>query len=203
MAVEMFNPRWYYRGDVKPEGQKQIKDLFERYLNDPRYFSKPESWECTCSSSWERPENEELPWIQWLEVLKPHLNEFVEEMKPKTDIQIIPQQAWANHYDTGHYQEYHKHSGVSTNISVVYFYDIPEDDCGFRFNNDEFYEYDGSGLDSLFELPVGFYVTPKDIKTGSVVMFPSHYAHSVVPNRSNKRRTTMSANIFIIPQNPA
>ena len=34
MTVEMFSPRWYYRGTLPDDNQKQIIDAFDIFLSD-------------------------------------------------------------------------------------------------------------------------------------------------------------------------
>ena len=48
------------------------------------------------------------------------IDDAIEKLKPTTDIEIIPQDAWANKYDTGHFQEYHTHEVPYCNLSIVY-----------------------------------------------------------------------------------
>ena len=83
-----------------------------------------------------------LPWNQWLDCIRDSIDDAIEKLKPTTDIEIIPQDAWANKYDTGHFQEYHTHEVPYCNLSIVYLYDIPDDnDVGFRFWYDDHSKY--------------------------------------------------------------
>ena len=77
-----------------------------------------------------------------MDCIRDSIDDAIEKLKPTTDIEIIPQDAWANKYDTGHFQEYHTHEVPYCNLSIVYLYDIPDDnDVGFRFWYDDHSKY--------------------------------------------------------------
>ena len=83
---------------------------------------------------------------------------------------------------------------------MVYLYDIPDDnDVGFRFWYDDHSKYKKAGLVHMhLNYPVVPGVTPK-VKQGDLLIFPSHYAHYVAPNKNDKPRITFSGNLFVVP----
>lgn len=141
----------------------------------------------------------ELAWNDWLECLRLSIDDALDKLKPTVDVEVIPQDAWANKYNKGHFQEYHTHEVPYCNLSMVYMYDIPDnDDVGFRFWYDDHSKYKKSGLAHIFDLPCSPVIIPK-VKQGDIMIFPSHYAHYVSPNKSDKPRITFSGNLFVVP----
>ena len=67
-----------------------------------------------------------------------------------------------------------------------------------KFYNSQYPQYKASGLDDAFELPTAPTITPK-AKQGDVIIFPAHYPHMVSPNKGDSVRITLSANLFVMP----
>ena len=198
MTIEMFCPKWYYHSTLSEETQKEIKTLFDSQVYDDIIYTES-PWDCNCLTTFQSKSNANLPWNQWLDCIRDSIDDAIEKLKPTTDIEIIPQDAWANKYDTGHFQEYHTHEVPYCNFSIVYLYDIPDDnDVGFRFWYDDHSKYKKAGLVHIFELPCSPVITPK-VKQGDILLFPSHYAHYVAPNKNDKPRITFSGNLFVVP----
>lgn len=197
-TIEMFCPQWYYHSTISNEYQEQIKRLFDSQVyDDSIYTASP--WDCDCLTTFQSESNMKLPWNDWLECIRLDIDDAIDKLKPKIDIEVIPQDAWANKYNRGHFQEYHTHEVPFCNLSMVYFYDIPDnEDVGFRFWYDSHSKYKKSGLAQAFDMPVFPRVIPK-VKQGDFMIFPSHYAHMVAPNRNDKPRITFSGNLYVVP----
>lgn len=195
----MFSPRWYYRGTLPDDNQKQITDAFGIFLSDDKNFSNRDEWNCNVLTTYQSPHNDEAPWSVFLEMIRPVVDEFMESMRPKIDLTVKPQEGWANKYLKGHYQEHHCHSVPFCNLALVYFYQQEDDECPyFKFYNSQYPQYKASGLDDAFELPTAPIITPK-AKQGDVIIFPAHYPHLVSPNKGDSVRITLSANLFVMP----
>lgn len=201
MSIEMFCPKWYYLGTVSDDKQKEIRDLFDEFLSNDENFTAPEHWHCNVSTTIYNDSNLDAPWSELLDCLREQINQFLEETQPTKDIELIPQEAWANKYKQRDFQEYHDHSVPNCNLSMVYFYKEPSEVL-FRFYDNEDARYKHSGLKEVLSIPSSTSITPK-AKQGDVIIFPSHYPHYVVPNREDAERITLSANFLVTPQQPA
>ena len=203
MSVEMFAPAWYYVGDVNEEYQKRIEDLFKPFISNDDNFSDAVGWNCNVQTSFQHANNGSAPWTQWLECLRPQVDEFMDELQPLCDIEIIPQEAWVNKYHKGDHQEYHDHAVPQCNLSMVYFHTLtPGEMSNFKFYNNSHSLYKSCGLVDVFNLPTGFAIEPK-IRQGSLVIFPSFYPHYVTPNNSDHERVTLSGNFWVVPDDKA
>ena len=197
----MFCPQWYYTGTVSEENQQRIAELFDDFVSNDDNFSESPDWNCPSLTTIHNEANGQAPWSEWLECIRDHIDSFLEETQPTKDIQIIPQEAWANKYKAGHFQEYHDHAVANCNISMVYFYK-EFDETLFRFYNNEDSKYKSSGLKEVLSIPSSNTVTPK-VTQGDIIIFPSFYPHYVCPNPYHEERITFSANFLVTVQQPA
>ena len=199
MTVQVFSPKWFFHDRLSEEDQQETKEMFSDFLNNEDNFQQPKGWSCNIRTSWMHENNTKELWNGWLKNLKPTMDRFVAEVGTKCDVDIIMDNSWANKYDIGNYQEVHDHSdSMRTNISMVYFYEIDEDDVGFRFYNKEHSTIRLLGIDEVVNTPDEQLTIPKG-KKGDVLMFPSHYLHLVTPYKGTNTRITFSANFTIRP----
>ena len=199
MTVQVFSPKWFFHDRLSEEDQQETKEMFSDSLNNEDNFQQPKGWSCNIRTSWMHENNTKELWNGWLKNLKPTMDRFVAEVGTKCDVDIIMDNRWANKYDIGNYQEVHDHSdSMRTNISMVYFYEIDEDDVGFRFYNKEHSTIRLLGIDEVLNTPDEQLTIPK-VKKGDVLMFPSHYLHLVTPYKGTNTRITFSANFTIRP----
>ena len=198
--IEVFSPKWYYINKLEEEKQNKVSELFKDFIDDDSNFKQPPAWNCNIQCSYQHENNSKAPWDAWLEIVRPQFDNFIEEVGCLQDIEILPQEAWVNKYLPGDSQEYHNHCTPNTNISMVYFHTVNEDDnCKFKFHNGEHGEYQLTGLSDLIKIPNTQYTEPK-IEQGSIIFFPSFYPHLVSPHRGTKQRITFAANFYIVPQ---
>ena len=199
MTVQVFSPKWFFHDRLSEEDQQETKEMFSDFLNNEDNFQQPKGWSCNIRTSWMHENNTKELWNGWLKNLKPTMDRFVAEVGTKCDVDIIMDNSWANKYDIGNYQEVHDHSdSMRTNISKVYFYEIDEDDVGFRFYNKEHSTIRLLGIDEVLNTPDEQLTIPK-VKKGDVLMFPSNYLHLVTPYKGTNTRITFSANFTIRP----
>ena len=154
MTVQVFSPKWFFHDRLSEEDQQETKEMFSDFLNNEDNFQQPKGWSCNIRTSWMHENNTKELWNGWLKNLKPTMDRFVAEVGTKCDVDIIMDNSWANKYDIGNYQEVHDHSdSMRTNISMVYFYEIDEDDVGFRFYNKEHSTIRLLGIDEVLNTP--------------------------------------------------
>jgi hypothetical protein len=203
MTIQVFNPKWYFQSQLGPRSQLIIDELFREYIANENNFHQPEDWNCNVQTSWSTKPDESAPYGEWLDVLRPIFDKFIEEVGSKTDIEILPMNAWVSKYNSGDSQEAHDHCDPTNNLSMVYFHTVNDDDgCAFKFINTEHQLYKSQGLDVL-NAP-SQQVTVPEVKKGDVIIFPSHYLHLVSPHRGTTTRITISANFNVVPaQQPA
>lgn len=200
MTIQIFCPKWYFITKLNEDEQAKIKQIFSNFIGTEKNFGQPPEWNCNVRSSIHQHGNNTGPWQEWIDVLRPYFNEFVDQVGTQQDIEIIIEEAWVNKYLPGESQEQHAHCSPTSNISMVYFYRVNEDDdCSFRFINNEHEYYKLSGLADTLKAPVEHYTTP-EVETGTLLIFPSHYYHLVSPHRGTNERITFSGNFKIIPE---
>ena len=202
MTVQVFCPKWYYHYSATEEQQEPVRSILGSHFNNEGNFSIPQDWNCKVRTSWGKHLPDDPMWLDFLEVLRPAFDQFINEVGAKQDINIIPRNFWANKYNAGEFQEAHDHCAPNSNIGFVYFYEINEcDDCGFKFYNTEHAPIKLQGIDEVLGTP-DTQITEPDIKQGDLIMFPAHYLHLVSPHKGTKTRMTVSANFHVVPVPP-
>lgn len=99
--------------------------------------------------------------------------------------------SWFNVYDEGEAQEWHEHGDAI--ISGTYYYQASGDNGEISFK---------SPIPHRTRWPVGSkYAVSLDYPphSGSLVLFPSWFEHRVQPNKTDKRRISISFDWFQIP----
>jgi hypothetical protein len=196
MSLKYFSPKWFFQDKLKLEEIQKIEILFSDYINDNNNFEFPPNWGCDVKSSLYIDSNEDPIWGELFNIITPYLINFVNSCNPKRTVDILPVEVWVNKYDFGNFQEQHDHCSRNSNISMVYFHKLNEDDnCSFQFYNEQQQFYKQSGLSEIFDVDSLEYSFIPDIEQGSIIFFPSHYIHSVSTHKGTKTRITFSANL--------
>ena len=199
MTIQVFNPKWYFQSRLGPRSQLIVDELFREYISNENNFRQPEDWNCIVQTSWSNKPDDSAPYGEWLDVIRPIFDKFIEEVGAKTDIEILPMNAWVNKYNPGDSQETHDHCDPSNNLSMVYFHTLNDDDgAEFAFYNVEHAAYQMQGLSDTVKSPTQQTTVPKVVE-GDIIIFPSHYHHLVSPHRGTKTRITFSLNFQIRP----
>lgn len=199
MAINYFCPKWYSHHHLKDEEINKINLLFDDYINNLKNFENPKNWECNVKSSLYLDSNEDEIWRNLFTIFQPYLIELIKESCFQKEIKVYPVEMWVNKYDRGDFQEYHDHCSRDSNLSMVYFHQLNEDDgCKFQFYNDMHQLYKLSGLDNIFNLDGISHAFVPNISRGSIIFFPSNYIHSVSLHKGSKTRITFSANLNCI-----
>lgn len=200
MTIQVFCPKWYYTTQLDRTQQDEIVELFKEFIDDRTKFTQP-NWNCNVLSTFQTEANKEAPWDEFLRLLKPHFDEFVDQVGTRQNIEILVEDAWINKYSFGDSQEFHDHCLPTVNLSMVYFYSVPPDTTSkFKFYNTEHAPYQMSGLSQTLNAPSEQLTVPETTE-GTLLLFPSHYGHLVSPHRSEHQRITISMNFKVIPQN--
>ena len=196
-TLEVFAPSFYYHEVLKDTEIVGINETFSKYINDESNFSQPPAWSCNVQSSY-GCDNKTPEWAFFIETITPYMNDFLSQVS-NSALDVLTQEAWVNKYNPGDSQEMHDHCTPNTNISMVYFHRLNDDDnCEFRFVNHDHSFYRAQGLSDLIALPFDQTTTPS-VKQGSIIFFPSHYPHLVTPHRGTQTRITFSANFYVVP----
>ena len=199
MTLQIFCPKWYFQSSLTDDAIKQTNELFDEFVKNDENFHQPPMWNCNVQSSWERTPESKGPWTEWVNIIKPVWNEFLETVGARCNIEVVPQNAWVNRYDPGDSQEMHDHCTPSSNLSMVYFHTLNDDDgCEFMFYNTEHAAYQMQGLSDTLQSPTQPTTKPS-VRSGDILIFPSHYHHLVSPHRGTKTRITFSLNFQVYP----
>lgn len=199
MTLQVFCPKWYFQTKLSTLLIQETRDLFDVFLNEDSHFHSPPMWNCNVQSTWQRKPEGDGPWSEWMGTIKPVFDEFIDNVGAQGKIEITPQNAWANRYNPGDSQEVHDHCTPTSNLSMVYFHTLNDDDkCSFMFYNTEHAAYQMQGLSDTLSTPTQQTTTPA-VEEGTIIIFPSHYHHLVSPHRGTKTRITFSLNFQVYP----
>ena len=121
-----------------------------------------------------------------LEEIYPALDAlFTEVVNLKKPKQSIVTKIWYNHYNKLQGQEIHSHSSDGTNnLSGIYLLHLEEE------NKTIFYSYASTNSNLCNSVK-----KTTEIKEGSIILFPSHLLHYVLPCK--KERITIAFNIKV------
>lgn len=196
-TLEIFAPSFYYHETLKPDEIASIDEAFRDYIENDNNFSQPPAWNCNVQSSY-GCDNSTPEWKVLMDNISPYLNDFLQKVDSDA-VDCLLQEAWVNKYNPGDSQEMHDHCTPNSNLSVVYFHRLNDDDnCQFKFYNRDHNYYQLQGLSDIIALPFEMHHTPS-VGSGSIIIFPSHYPHLVSPHRGTQTRITFSANFYIVP----
>ena len=140
--IDLFAPRWYYRGTVSKEGQLAIRSSLGSFVKDDNNFRYPEGWYCDVKTSYGLECNNNAPFEKFMENTSDNITEFLGHFNPKVAIDLLPQEFWVNRYSKGQFQEYHDHAVPQVNLGVVYFYQLDDiNKSDFTFYNKDHSDY--------------------------------------------------------------
>lgn len=185
----------FYVGRVKDHGK--VLDTFLPIIEDDNNFIQPWIYS-KCKSTCQHPNNLNLPWDVFYNAIKPNMEEYLESLRPSSPYKISSSEVWLNVYEEGGYQELHDHAFPNRAFSCAYMLEIPEGDaCGkLVFENTNFSTVQLTGINRIFDA-FNYEKFIPDISSGTLVIFPSWAKHYVLPNNTNRRRTTISANFTV------
>lgn len=181
-----------------PEHDK-VKKEFSLYLEKDEYFSEVSSWKCNVESTFCKENNFDLPWNTFIENAVKCFNEYLSTFPIKKQFQIEIY-AWLNRYSKGHSQEVHNHAGGNAVLSCAYMLELPKNsgDIVFFQTGNDLLKYTTLNDICDNDLNVSNRFTPI-LQEGDIVIFPSYLDHYVTGNYTEKRRSTISANLYINP----
>tara|TARA_R100001015_G_C4620530_1_gene177488 strand:+ start:725 stop:1336 length:612 start_codon:yes stop_codon:yes gene_type:complete len=130
-----------------------------------------------------------------------NLKKFIQEccddylekvISPSDDVKLNITQSWINYSNQNQYHQEHCHT--NSYISGVLYINAKEENDAIQFTNNAFrflnpnikhYNVWNSKTRTL------------NVRTGMLIMFPSHLYHSVKVNRNNYTRTSIAFNTFL------
>ena len=194
-----FNPKWYFHSSLSVDNQQITQKLFDKFISDGENFYQPKSWNCNVQSSLGKSDELSSPWKKWMPIIDLVCGEFVDTIGTYCPVEILFRDGWINKYNPGDSQEMHEHCDSQSNLSMVYFHTLNDDDgCQFKFCNTDYASYQMQGLSNTLKLPSDAFTIP-EVSQGDFLIFPSHYYHLVSPHRGTKTRITFSLNFRINP----
>lgn len=203
MSIVEIYPRVYYTSELSSESQQKTQEIFEDYLNDESLYSTPKFWNCNVHTSYDFGVPDEFGlWQQWIPIIKPHIISMFDELNVDTEVDIKFSGMWVNKYIKGDNQEYHEHAGTDCTLSLVYFHRIhPDDGSKFVFYGPEYPIKMATGLAKIFPILDAKHHVPY-VKQGTIIIFPSYYAHMVTVHTGENERITFSANLKLTAPEP-
>jgi len=205
--TQIFSP-FYWKAHVT-----ETQEIVDRYLSkieantEKKPVMIPSDWQCTIHSSYMSNDPEVALDTEWLnKIYAKYVTKFLDELKLK-DCVVSLTDPWYNSFTNNQFQEPHTH--LPTDFSIVHYLLFDEKDHeattfvnpdsvaaeSQRWFRPELY----SKLNS--REPMHSYYnsqfTPLDIKQGDLVIFPASLTHFVKPNRSEKRRITITLNALV------
>lgn len=133
-----------------------------------------------------------------LEKVKQHITQhaagFIKKLHPSAQGLEI-RESWFNFYHPNDSQEMHNHIHPihPSFISGTYYIDAPEGSGDIKFYHPNFNTAITPDSESLESFEASYPPVANNL-----VLFRSHVAHSVMPNRSDKTRISLSFNIYIV-----
>lgn len=185
----------FYVGQV--EDHEKILNSMLPYIEDESNFIQPWIYS-KCKSTCQHPNNKNLPWDVFYNAIKPNVEEFLSSLNPTCPYKISSGEVWLNIYETGGFQEIHDHAFPDRSFSCAYMLELPEGDHNGKliFENTAFPIIQMSGLNRIFDA-FNYEKFIPEISAGTLVIFPSWAKHYVLPNYTDQRRTTISANFTV------
>jgi len=178
-----------------------IKKSFKPYIECDDFFSEVPEWQCNAETTFQKDNNFDLPWDIFIENATTALHSYL-GIFPIDKPYYIEVYAWLNRYSKGQYQEVHNHAGDGASISCAYMLDLPQHSADFVFYQagNDFWHFNPLRNLCSSGFPFNNRVTP-NLTEGDIIFFPSYIDHYVGYNRSEFRRSTISANFYIKPIN--
>jgi uncharacterized protein (TIGR02466 family) len=102
-------------------------------------------------------------------------------------------QSWLNYTETNQY--HHKHEHPNSLISGVFYIN-----CNEKFDKINFYKKDNYSTIKLETKEWNLWNSPSwwfSVKTGNIILFPSHLTHAVETKQGDNTRTSLAFNVFV------
>jgi uncharacterized protein (TIGR02466 family) len=182
------------------DNHKEIKEVFEPFFDNKKYFSTPSGWNCTVKTTIGNTDaDKDLPWnVFFNSIVNQHLTPFLETLNPNSPNLDIVAEPWLNIYEKYDFQEYHNHLGPSNHFSCAYLMSVPKNSGEIIFTRDNCGFYEQTGLSRKFNIPFDVEkFKPINQRQGMLLIFPSYLGHYVSSNMSDERRISLSANFYI------
>ena len=178
----------YFYSHFIPENKNE---LIEHCLN-AKTTNENFEWGDACIS-----EKEMLELDGFIDVLKPSITRFLNEMTPLA-IRARVDEVWINRYRKGYFQEIHHHHGADISFTI-FCDDFNETSSEFYFYNENS-RYMDIRFRQIMEETGSLFMddswSPEPMK-GDIIFFPSYFLHGVSVHQNDSVRTTVSGNMII------
>lgn len=117
---------------------------------------------------------------------------FDEVRKPEFDVKLRITQSWLNYTEPGQY--HHKHSHPNSIMSAVFYVDAdPEVDKIFFYGNEGYKQINFKPREWNIFNSESWWLP---ISSGDLIIFPSHFTHSVQTKSGTNTRISLALNTF-------
>jgi uncharacterized protein (TIGR02466 family) len=102
-------------------------------------------------------------------------------------------QSWLNYTETNQY--HHKHEHPNSLVSGVFYIN-----CNEKFDKINFYKKDNYSTIKLETKEWNLWNSSSwwfSVKTGNIILFPSHLTHAVETKQGDNTRTSLALNVFV------
>lgn len=192
--ITFYTTNFWYKFDKNDWFKKQIIPVIEKDIqkNKSNVFNK--NWDCNISTNFHL-ENNVLD--EYKHLYQYVIQDFLNAIQVNKDLltEYTIDNIWYNVYKKDVYQE--KHSHFPHHFSMIHYVEFdPREHPTTKFFNP-------SILSTHFlqdQIPDRMTQQTKefdDIEEGDIIFFPSFVEHLVKPNKSNKRRITISLNLSL------
>lgn len=126
------------------------------------------------------------------EILLQPMEYFALELGVGLDIDVLD--PWLNQYKRKDFQEIHNHPDCD--LSIVVFLNDGENFGEFYFWDPSHTQFNRLWYPILEKMGRGSIWIP-EVKSGDVIVFPSHMMHGVTPHKSDETRKTFAYNVVL------
>ena len=171
------------------------KEVFELITNS-KYVDRESSlkirWNSNC-----KVKVEELYADKVGHLLVPSIELFLNHIGAKKSVSLLS--IWKNTYNKDSYQDVHDHMDNTSEVSGCIFLDDQVDDASkFYFFNRHYVEISKNWKDIMKDNDNPSLHYYPNIKSGDIILFPSHILHGVTSHKLRRPRTTISFNLKFI-----
>lgn len=127
-----------------------------------------------------------------------HINLFVEKyLKVTKNVSFYLTNSWFVQHNPDDYS--HSHYHTNSLLSGVYYLDVPKNSGNIMFlrmGHTQFVFPSSFNINFDEETHQNCYEYPIDTTDGKILIFPSHINHAVLMNETNKKRYSLSFNVY-------
>jgi uncharacterized protein (TIGR02466 family) len=124
--------------------------------------------------------------------IRSSIDKYFEQIySPKFDVKLRVTQSWLNYTEPGQY--HHKHAHPNSVLSAVFYVDADPSVDKIYFYNDGYKQINFAVKDWNLFNSISWWLP---VATGELVVFPSHFQHSVEVKSGENTRISLALNTF-------